>query len=664
MQKPFNLFVYGTLMNPLVFRAVLGKRLVTMAGDADAVDSFLARDAVLDGYKKISPDNTYNYAVPDPHSRIRGYIIGPMPGSAMSQLMKFEGRNYSRRTLRVHSKKGYEQAIAFVGNLGRMEHSFGYPFRDPLKQEILLRQKIETALLEAEREQLHTDESVARRALGELHGATIRDLVRRHFEAGGISDYAIRRAIRATTPRDFSAVMADPNARAFAPRYLRMVVRQVVFNQVEDRIRQDFRYELDQMNTDRRCYDRAISSLTALRVLNGASSLMDVLSTDCMADLDRSTAVPALSSTGVPPMISAPPAASRLIDYIRWAVVAADAVYEPALVRRELTEIRSHTQGGFIPLGAELEFSNIGHNVIRDPHAETFRDPMYDGFLYFRDFALDVLTWKLGGHIDDHHEKASTRSRRGFFETALGSLSLEPNLSMPITVDPWQLNQFVHQTMRFYEIAPHSLHISLQLRSQHKPGQGRLLPLYAMKCLLAIAGDPGSDAAGQLRIRRITAEEIGRVEPSPNLLFCDISRRHSADMGEGLASLSPSATGRYVQQYKFLRLSPQINYEPLAVALKGLQMSLRPGSFMTPQQYKASRQHRERFHAIMDWAANPTPISQPEIYAFLGHIYDGLASEHHGKPAYGDAYISWTMDRLREAIGAFNATVSPQGVHG
>lgn len=36
-KKPFNLFVYGTLTNPSVFRAVLGLRMVMMASDADGV---------------------------------------------------------------------------------------------------------------------------------------------------------------------------------------------------------------------------------------------------------------------------------------------------------------------------------------------------------------------------------------------------------------------------------------------------------------------------------------------------------------------------------------------------------------------------------------------------------------------------------------------------
>jgi gamma-glutamylcyclotransferase (GGCT)/AIG2-like uncharacterized protein YtfP len=719
--KTFNLFVYGTLMVPTVFRSVLGYRLVTDPAEAVEADCFVARDAVLAGYKKTSPDGVYLYAVPDPLGRIRGYVIGPLPAESLEALHRYEGRNYRRVRVTVSTAQQQVSAVAFVAQLPELRHSFGWAFRDKLKQEVLLRGKIAKTLLDVAQptnvasrctsgpsavqtqtstvptesasptraknpdyigtlpvapnpealppsaqpgaavphggsslgivdepvpaaQNLSTLYTPEQRAVAELRGPAIRDIIRRHFAAGGISDFAIRSALTTEPLREFGEARADPEAARLAPHYLSLLARQVLFNQIEERIRDEFRLELDRMEVSEKFYERTISALAALRLLNERRVLLDLLVGDMLADL--------------------PFGSARLMEYVRWAVSAADVLFHRPAAQRELEYIRDHSGGGAIPLGAELEFSNIGHAVITDPAAKDICDRQYDGFLYFRDFALDILAWKLGGHVDDHRVKTSTRRRRGFFELAFGSLSVEANISKPITDDPWLLNQMIHAALEFYDIAPHSLHISLQLRSQHKPGQGRLLPLYAMKCLLAIAGDPGPDAAGQVRIRRITAEEIGRVEPSPNLLFCDISRRHSADMGEGLATLAPSATGRYVQQYKFLRLSPQINYEPLAVALKGLQMSLRPGSFMTPQQYKASRQHRERFHAIMDWAANPTPISQPEVYAFLGHIYDGLASEHQGKSAYGDAYISWTMDRLREAIAAFNATVAPQGVHG
>ncbi len=136
--RPFNLFVYGTLMSPSVFRAVLGKRMVFVSSEADNVESFYARDAVLSNYKKITPDGTYLYAVPDPQGRIRGYVLGPLPGECMAGLRQYEGRNYSKRTVEVQTREGSVGAVSFVANLQQLEHSFGFAFRDPLKQEILL----------------------------------------------------------------------------------------------------------------------------------------------------------------------------------------------------------------------------------------------------------------------------------------------------------------------------------------------------------------------------------------------------------------------------------------------------------------------------------------------------------------------------------------------
>ena len=114
----------------------------------------MAREAVLDGYKKVSPDHTYLYAVPDPQGRIHGAMIGPLPAQSMASLLRYEGRNYSRRAVTVRTDDGLYKAVAFVGNLKKMEHSFGYAFHDPFKQEVLLREKIEAALLEAQHEQL------------------------------------------------------------------------------------------------------------------------------------------------------------------------------------------------------------------------------------------------------------------------------------------------------------------------------------------------------------------------------------------------------------------------------------------------------------------------------------------------------------------------------
>ena len=89
------------------------------------------------------------------------------------------------------------------------------------------------------------------------------------------------------------------------------------------------------------------------------------------------------------------------------------------------------------------------------------------------------------------------------------------------------------------------------------------------------------------------------------MMFSDISMRRSTDADEAYPPISPArVSGRYVQQFKFLALSEDINYEPIVMALKGLQISLLPGSFLTAYQYKNSRKHRNRFNNLVEWGGN------------------------------------------------------------
>ncbi len=389
--KPFYLFTYGTLMQPMVFRAVLGYRMVHRPSEAEGENTVLTREAVLPGYKKISPDNTYLYAVPDPQGRIHGRVIGPLPGECLAALQRYEGKNYHRLRLHVLTADGPVPSAVCVGNLDELQHSFGYEFHDHLKQEVLLRGKIETALQEDGTRRLRTDEEMTRRALSELHGPTIRDLMRRHFDAGGISNFAIRQAISEDPLPDFGELVGDAAVRETAPHYLALMVKQVLFNQIEDRVRDDFRYELDRMQASERYYERTVSSLVAFRLLNDQRSLLELLIGDALTDLPFGSHQP--------------------IEYVHWAVAAARAIYDPALAYSVIRYVGDHVSGGRIPLGVELEFSNTGHDVISDPSGRSNPDSQYDGFYYFRDFALDVLTWKVGGQTLVAHPDFSTSSK-------------------------------------------------------------------------------------------------------------------------------------------------------------------------------------------------------------------------------------------------------------
>jgi len=449
----------------------------------------------------------------------------------------------------------------------------------------------------------------------------------------------------------------------------------VLFNQLEERIRRDFRHELDhvcppcsplsarQAELQEVFYERTVSSLAALRMLNARGKQLDTIVGDCLGQMSFHQ--------------------SHLIDFVKCAIAAADRIYESKQAARELAFIGNHMGHGYIPLGAELEFSNIGHDVIRDPQAHASCDRQYDGFFYFADFGLDILTWKLGGHIDDHYDRAATQRRRGFFEVALGSLSIQADLSKPLTNDPWLMSQFIHETQHFFDIKPHSLHISLQFRTRRRPSRDRLLPAYVMKCLFAIAGDARrldeigrneGTARGPLQIKRLSSDEIiGTALPDgqsvPHLMFSEISRRHSSASeglyppagGSGRASGAPGAKeGRYVQQFKFLRLSPHLNYEPIILALKGIQLDLSPGSFLTPTQYTDSPRHRKLFEELLAWGADAQPISEKDIEAFLGHVHDGLMSERRGKPVHSGAYIAWGLSQLRRMLKDFNRLAEPQ----
>jgi hypothetical protein len=180
-----------------------------------------------------------------------------------------------------------------------------------------------------------------------------------------------------------------------------------------------------------------------------------------------------------------------------------------------------------------------------------------------------------------------------------------------------------------------------------------------MKCLFALAGDPALAPDGRVRIRRLTGEEIVSFDPEPHMMFSDISRRHSSEADEAFSSVRTRRNrGTYVQQFKFIRLAPNINYEPLAMALKGLQISRRPGSFLTAEQYRTSPKHRRAFEDLVAWANDLEALGESDMTTFLDAVEEGLAMEHLGLPVHSAAYIAWTLGQLRQDMERFNALLA------
>ena len=101
-----------------------------------------------------------------------------------------------------------------------------------------------------------------------------------------------------------------------------------------------------------------------------------------------------------------------------------------------------------------------------------------------------------------------------------------------------------------------------------------------------------------------------------------------------------------------------MNYELIAVALKGLQMGMSLGSFLTAKQHDSNQAYRKRFRKLLEWGANPQPLEENDIESFLAPVYRGLITERRGKPAHSEAYIAWAMNQVREMLHSFNGVLA------
>ena len=103
-----------------------------------------------------------------------------------------------------------------------------------------------------------------------------------------------------------------------------------------------------------------------------------------------------------------------------------------------------------------------------------------------------------------------------------------------------------------------------------------------------------------------------------------------------------------------MRLESRANYEPLIMALKGIQLSINPGNYLTAEQLTASRRLRSEYRELREWAASPEPISRRTKGRFLDAIYDGLMNEAHRRPYHKLHYIDWALGAIDLQIRMFN----------
>ena len=639
-RRKVNLFIYGSLRDKRIFQSVSGLSFARRASRLDERTLF-AEPAFLTGYRKVSPDNVYFYAVETPTARIEGLIIYDIPFSAMAEIDRYEGKRYQRETVRVTGAHGAVAAQAYLVTTESMRKHFGDRFHVNLIHELWLRKRIDRFLKRHTRPGERTaDAALERQAERELLGTTERDLVMSHYHSDAMSDYFLERELDRPRPT-IRHLIPDAEAKPYLKNYLALVLRQVVLNQFEEQIHSRFRFELEHLRTSERYFSRSVSLLAALQMINANSSIVDLLTKRSLKTM--------------------PAEQSDLIDYVKYAARAAKSMFDSRVAEAHLTRIRSNLQPGLVPLGFELELSNLGPAAVEPQRsASNASDPVYDGFRYFYDFCLDVLCWKVGGYIDDHTGSGARARRSGFLELAPGRLNIAGELSRPATSDPWLLNQLIQALVNFLpQVQPHSLHLTFQLL-KNQIGTQRTLPLGFAKCLLALGGGLERKSGG-LSVSRMHGDEITQRTAGEELVFARSSRRNWYLGGDDIANKAPAQATTHTQQYKFIRLEKRANYEPLVLCLKGLQIAYNPGDYLSAEQLQTSPHLRRQYQQLKRWAAAPTPISPQTMGRFLNTAQKGLMNERHRGPAHNLHYIEWALAAIATQLQMFNQHLKRTG---
>ncbi|MGA2093710.1 MAG: gamma-glutamylcyclotransferase family protein [Sedimentisphaerales bacterium] len=602
-RKKVNLFVYGSLRDPHIFESVCGMSFTHKRHKVNE-RTLLAEPAFLPGYRKVSPDNVYYYAVASPGSKIEGYVMGRV------------------------------EAQSYLVSVELMKKHFGDRFHVNLIHELWLRKRIERFLEKRTRPgDKSIDAELERLAVRELLATTERDLVITHYRSDAVSDYYLEHELDRPVP-SIKPLYEDLAASKYIKNYLALVVKQVLLNQLDERIQANFRFDLEHIRSSERYFKRSVSLLMALQIINNNSSSVDMIVKQSLQAM--------------------PFRRHDLIDYVKYAVRAARSLFDARVAEANLNAIRSNFQPGLVPMGCEIELSNVGGAVVEpDATPAEKEDPVYDCFRYFCDFQLDVLLWKLGGYIDDNSGSDERTRRQGFLELAPGRLNVALELSRPATACPWLLNQLINEITTFYGVKPHSLHLSFQMR-KNQVGKQKPLPLGFVKCLLVLGGGTEINKMGRLWVSRMGHDEITREQFGEELVFARTSQRQwFVGAGEpGDKTPTPATTN--VQQYKFIRLEQRANYEPLIMCLKGLQLGYNPADYLTAEQLKKSPKLRREYEELKTWAASPGEISPRTIGKFLQMVREGLMNEARHKPAHQQHYIEWALAAIEMRLRTFN----------
>ena len=597
-----TLFVYGSLHNDLYFQILTGRILASQSAE-------------LLNHRRIQPRNSFAFAIPWSGSHMPGKLLSGVTAEVLRKLDEYEneGSLYSRCVAKVKTGDKIVDAYVYIGNPKALKEYFkkGFLERDRI-EEYVARQLDRYLEFKADRCLLMDRKNLALILTRELLSEEVESLLRQHFMESGLPSFIIKHEIESANLPSLEWLLQDRKAQAYAHHYMAMAVKFMIFNQLEERFRNQYRGSVKASNA---YYHHTIAGLMALKLM-----------ADHKERLQRAMAQLGVSSNQED---------MRYIDYAVAAVMIAEELFTDKAADEVVYWVRKHRQIGLNPLGAEMEFSNLGGHAIG---ARENQDPVYDGFYYFHDFDLMRRGWKLGAHVDDHgFQSAADMRSRGFLELAFGRYRLLSDVSKPATLDPWILAQIIRWAVDYIDVAPHSLHISIETlpgRSFNKLPD----PNYFL-CLLLLGGDVRLDEQGKLREMRIYHEEI--LHPDVGVCLSRLNRHHQTPGDRSWSS---------VVEFQFPRLFADHDYQPLLMALKGFQTAANPYPFKGVKDCPYQDEYAEIEAALIQWAAYPTAVAGSSVNGFIELVARGLQEEAKSCSEEYQAYAEEMLAKLGKIL--------------
>lgn len=616
---PISLFVYGTLKDERILRTLVGK-------------TFKRKQAVLKNYKKFAPRSGFPYILPATDHSVKGLLLMDVDKESLETIDKYEheGSYYFRRKIKVSLSNGKViDAYTYVGNVDSLSRIFGNKIHISIQKRVFhyLNEGIGSKVhhLLADSTGLKLSDADKKLLLHEIFGPEIHHLTNQYYSEEYLSAYSVKSEVEVMGIPHLGSMRDDVSIRPFIPNYLRFMIKHTIVNVMETKIREQ---QMNYLYNPAPLWQFTLTMLAALRLYNlHKDEIEDVIL--------RSFEIHRFDQK----------------DYIRYMYEAIDLAcllcenYHEE-IKFIAMDIYQKKGKGVLPLGVELEFSNLGEYATQ--FDANVHDNTFCNMKYFYNFDLLRRTWKFGGHVDDHTFRfQKEKTDGGFLEYAFGKNCFFKQYSEPVTNDPWILHQLVIECVKFSDLKPHSLHLNIQCDYEidwKKKNDPEMLI-----CMLLLAGDFVFESDKVYRERRIGHKEI--IDTQGKLHFF-LQNRHSPYEGDSPADSTP------VIEFQFPRLSLKKDYELITMALKGFILGYKPRPFYQREGIVVEDLTQKESQRLIEWAHHSTSLSNETIDRFLNFVEKGLMIEKKGQNAHNKRYIEKIMFRLERRLLTHNAMLS------